>query len=220
MLTYIPTCETAVSTVPEWHRDSFKGHEDKVTSPAGWSPGALNLAQGIAMKLHAPLLHADLTRLLIDLSQHPEDDARWSAFSLGLTDDQREKLDRRSKLAFLESLETRIDNSLRRDESVIHLSIDTSDQLDLGTILFEFDSRRDLEADCVSKWKSALSSLSPPFKIDQAPPPSRSLSSYLRERYPQLGSIKLTVAQSSFLEGKPMPWMKLKKAIVDSIPRS
>lgn len=220
MLTYIPTCETAVSTVPEWHRDSFKGHEDKLTSPDGWSPGALNLAQGIAMKLHAPLLHANLTRLLIDLSQHPEDGARWSAFSRGLTDDQRDKLDRRSKLAFLESLEARIDNALRREEAVIHLSIDTSNNLDPGTILFEFDSRRDLEANCVSKWKAALSPIVPQFRIDQAPPPSRSLSSYLRDRFPKIGSVKLTVAQSAFLEGKPMQWMKLKKLIVDSIPPS
>lgn len=220
MYTYIPTCETAVSTVPEWHRDIFKGQEERVTSTEGWSPGALNLAQGIAMKLHAPLLHTDLTRLLIDLSKHPEDQERWSSFSRALTDDQREKLDRRTKLAFLESLESRIEAARRQDEKVIHLSIDTSSELPPATIVFEFDSRRELEADCVAAWKGKLVASLPQFTISQAAPPSRSLSSFLREQHGELGSIKLTVAQSAFLEGKPMPWMKLKRAIVDAIPRS
>ena len=171
------------------------------------------------MKLHAPLLHADLTRLLIDLSKHPDDEARWSSFSRGLTDDQREKLDRRSKLAFLENLKTRIETAARRQEPTIHLSLDTSNKLSAGRLVFEFDSRRELEADCVSSWKAALAPLLPNFEITQSAPPSRCLSSYLRELHPELGSIRLTVAQSAFLDGKPMPWMKFKKAIVDTIPR-
>ena len=219
MITYIPTCETAVSTVPEWHRITFKGKEDQLTSSTGWSPGALNLAQGIAMKLHAPLLHSDVTRLLIDLNKHPEDEARWSSFSKGLTDDQREKLDRRSKLSFLENLQSRIEASLKRQEKTIHLSLDTSVELEPGRILFEFDSRRAIEGDCVAAWKKALLTQLPDFSIDQTAPPSRCLSSYLRDLYPELGSIRLTVAQSAFLEGKPIPWMKLKKIIIDAIPR-
>jgi len=220
MITYIPTCETAVSTVPEWHRTTFKGREDQLTSAAGWSPGALNLAQGIAMKLHAPLLHADVTRLLIDLSKHPEDDARWSSFSRSLTDDQREKLDRRSKLSFIENLTGRIESAARRQEKTIHISLDTSADLPPGEIVFEYDARREIEAECVAKWKTPLKEQLPQFSFSQTTSPSRCLASYLRELYPNIGSIRLTVAQSAFLEGNPMPWMKLKKILIDNIPRN
>ncbi|MGE9271564.1 MAG: hypothetical protein ACQKBU_12235 [Verrucomicrobiales bacterium] len=219
MITYIPTCETAVSTVPEWHRAIFKGKEAEVTSSEGWSPGALNLAQGIAMKLHAPLIHSDVTRLLIDLSQHPEDHSRWSKFSRELNDDQKGKLDRRSKLAFLESIETRISDAIRRQENTIHLSIDTRTDLEANEIHFEFDSRRELEASVVEQWASSLKEALPDFKIHRSAPPTRCLSSYLREKHPELGSFKLSVSQSAFLEGKPIPWVKLKNALANHIPR-
>ena len=216
---YIPTCENAVSTVPEWHRAVFQGHEERVTSSEGWSPGALNLAQGIAMKLHTPLVHAEVTRLLIDLGRHPKDDERWSTWSHKLTEEQREKLDLRVKEPYLQAIITRVEDAQKRGDEVIHLSLDTDPEALPGTLEFQYDARRNSEGECVAEWSRGLQNALPDLIIRRSSPPSRSLSSYLRRKFPDLGSIRLSVAQSAFLTGQPIPWMKLKKAITDTLPR-
>ena len=60
------SCENATCAVPEAFRELFRGSEDSVTSSRGWEPGSLNLAQAFAMKFRTPLVHGDVTRLLLD----------------------------------------------------------------------------------------------------------------------------------------------------------
>ena len=92
------SCENATCAVPEAWRELFRGSEELVMSPEGWEPGALNLAQGFAMKFRTPLVHGDVTRLLIDLNA--AGDERWSRFSRQLTDAQRVKLVERHETKF------------------------------------------------------------------------------------------------------------------------
>lgn len=220
MRVFIPTCETAVSTIPEWHRADLKGDEELVTSPLGWSPGALNLAQGLAMKLHAPLLHADMTRLLIDISKHPDDNSRWSHLSEKLTDEQRQRLDERQKKKYLAALRERISIPLKRADEVIHFTADTQPDLDPAWITFEYDSSRIQESAWVKEWIAALSTRLPQAVIREISSPTRSLAGYLRSQFPEnFSSVRIIIAQSSFLLGQPIRWTTLKKELVATIPR-
>ncbi|MFC7336098.1 hypothetical protein ACFQY0_02825 [Haloferula chungangensis] len=220
MRVFIPTCETAVCTIPEWHRADMKGSEEEITSPSGWSPGALNLAQGIAQKLHAQLLHADMSRLLIDLSKHPEDDERWSRFSQKLTPDQRQRLDERQKKYYLDTFVQRVEDALKRNDEIIHLSVDTRPNLGDTHIVFSYDSRSSSEADWVNEWIHAIRAQLPEVVIQIEGTPTRSLAGYMRTRFPaNFSSVQIIVNQATFLEGKPIKWIDLKKVITTTVPR-
>lgn len=214
----LPTCEAAVSTVPSWHREILSSHEEVIQSPVGWSPGALNLAQGLAMKLHAPLIHGEITRLLIDLSVYPDDETRWSRYSKLLTAEQREKLDARSKLTYLQLIDARVREAFRRNSRVVHLSLDTQPDLGDASLVFECDSRRAAEVDWIRGWSDRIKADIPEIVIERRDAPTRSLSAYLRTKYgEELLSIRLIAAQSSFLAGKPLPWTNLKTKLATTL---
>lgn len=220
MRVFIPTCESAVCAIPEWHRADMKGSEEEITSSSGWSPGALNLAQGISQKLHAQLLHADMSRLLIDLSKHPEDEDRWSRFSKKLTPDQRQRLDERQKKYYLDTFAQRVEDALKRNDEIIQISVDTRPNLGDTHIVFSYDSRRNSEADWASEWTSAIRAKLPEVIIQVEGTPTRSLASYMRNRFPvDFSSVQIIANQSSFLEGQPIKWMDLKKVLTTTIPR-
>ncbi|GAA5483739.1 hypothetical protein [Haloferula sargassicola] len=217
MTAIIPSCETAVSTVPEWHRADAKGHEEFIAAH-GWSPGALNLAQGVAMQVHSPLIHAESTRLLIDLGRHPESDDRWSQLSRSLTEDQRRRLDERQKKNYLDTLANRIRIPMMRRETTVHLSVDTAD---LGGAAVEIacDGRRTDELDWIDRWIAALRQVLPADQVRSGTTGSNDLQSYLRDKFPGLMSVRLTAATSSFLENRPVRWSELRKAVLATIPR-
>lgn len=213
----IPTCETAVSTLPEWHRAAFKDCEERVASAEGWSPGALNLAQGVASKVHEQLIHNAVTRLLIDLACAPDDPARWSDQAMSLTDDQRRKLDDRDQKNFLEAIENRITGAIRQQDQPVHISFDTRPDLGGPSIVIECDPRLAEETDFARKVEAALKSRLPEISIRVDASPTRGLAAWLRERHPTVFSLKLVAIQSSFLESKPLPWTSIKKAVIDAL---
>lgn len=216
----IPTCETAVSTIPEWHRADLKGSEERLVSPEGWSPGALTLAQALSMKVHCPLLHSEMNRLILDLARHPEDEERFSELSRKFTPDQRRKLDERQKSSYLVTLRTRVDTALKRGEEPCHVSLDTRAGIDPAWLVFEYDSSRVIEGAFVAEWKAALQSKLPQAVLREQSSPTRSLAGLLRAEYPQgFCSIRVIANQRAFLEGDPIAWSAFKKAIVDSVPR-
>ena len=220
MRVFIPTCESAVCTVPEWHRADMKGNEETITSYKGWSPGALNLAQGIASQLHAQLLHADMSRLLIDLSKHPEDDDRWSPLSSQLTNEQRQRLDDRQKRHYIDPFTQRTEDALRRNDEVIHLSVDTRPEIEDTWLIFNYDSRSSSEADWVRQWSDAIRQKMPDAVIREEGSPTRSFAGYMRSRYSSgFSSVQVIASQSTFLEGKPVKWLDLKKVLTSTIPR-
>ena len=73
MTAFLFSCEHATCAVPEAYRELFHGAEDAVHSTEGWEPGSLNLAQAFSMKFRTPLVHGDVTRLLIDLEKDSDE---------------------------------------------------------------------------------------------------------------------------------------------------
>lgn len=216
---FVLSCEPATSAVPEWHRELFKGHEE-ILSTEGWSPGSLNLAQAFATKLRILLAHGDVTKLLLDFSRRPGDPERFSRFSKKLNEDQQRKLDERHHLSFINLLKQRIREELHKGGPSIHLSLRTEDRPGMAAVEMLHDPSRDIESTFVRKWADALRAAAPELQVITVADPNYGLSTVLREEFPtDFGSICVVAARSSFLDGTPIRWDKLKKLMLETLPR-
>jgi len=213
MTSFLISCTHATCAVPEAQRELFKGHEELVTSAEGWEPGALNLAQGLAMKFSTPLIHGDVTRLLIDLEQDGE--KRWSGISSKLPEATREKLVTRMELKFRHAIEARLEEDLKRHDAVIHLLIHTAPLAD-GRILLEYTGSPLAEniSGTVAKLLPAEADASC-LPMEEKPPLVRWLiDSFASEKY---GIIRLTVSHSFFLRSVPIRWETIKKSLIQAL---
>lgn len=215
MTAYLISCENATCAVPEAYRDIFRGHEEVLTSSEGWEPGSLNLAQGFAMKLRTPLVHGDVTRLLMDFENDGED--RWSRFSLTLPEATRAKIVDRHARPYLTMLRQRISEDLRRYQSVLHLLVHTHAEPD-GRVRMETSKGASLAEKVATAWGTGLKGrdLDAVHVSNATPTP---LAAGLSSTYPadQYAQIRLSVSQSFFLDGRPLRWETLKKLLLETL---
>ncbi len=215
MITYLFSCSYATCAVPEAHRAVFKGSEEAVASTEGWEPGSLNLAQGFSMKYRTPLVHADVTRLLVDFEQ--EGDARWSRFSEKLPDATKVKLIDRYERPYRTALLQRVEEEFRRNERVLHVMIHTDADSD-GTVVIETPRGSTVAEEYAAAWRSRLAAGDLSVRhvpgVDGTALGKMMCSSFPETKYLQL---RLKVALSFFLEGKPWRWETLKKRLLDTL---
>jgi len=215
MTTYLISCENATCAVPEAYREIFRGQEEVLTSSEGWEPGSLNLAQGFAMKLRTPLVHGDVTRLLMDFEKDGED--RWSRFSLTLPEATRNKIVDRHARPYLTMLHQRISEDLRRYQSVLHLIVHTHPEPD-GRVRMETPKGAGLAETIAMAWGAALKGrdLDAVHVPNATPTP---LAAGFSGAYPaaQYAQIRLSVSQSFFLDGRPLRWETLKKLLLETL---
>ncbi len=215
MTAFLFSCDNATCAVPEAYREIFRGSEDIVGSTEGWEPGALNLAQGFSMKFRTPLVHGDVTRLLIDLQQ--DGDARWSRFSLKLPEATRVKVADRHERPYRLMLNQRIAEDLRRHEALLHMMIHTDSATD-GLVTLETPTGADLAEKFASAWRSRLAAADLDVRqvrgVELGP-----LAAVLAEKFPanQYAQVKLSISQTFFLEGRPWRWETLKKLLLESL---
>lgn len=217
MTSFLITCNHATCAVPEAFRELFKGSEDLVSSVEGWEPGALNLAQGLAMKLSTPLIHGDVTRLLINLDE--AGDKRWSKISATLPAPTRVKLVDRHEKKFRTAIDIRLTEDLKRHDNVVHLIIQTAPIAD-GKIEFEY-----IGSNYVGNVSNAAIQKLPTEDVDSSSIPLMEKTPFITwmlEQYPseKYGIIRITVSQSYFLKSLPMRWELIKKAIIQAIKTS
>ena len=215
MTTYLFSCENATCAVPEAYRELFHGEEDVLTSAEGWEPGSLNLAQGFSMKFRTPLIHGDVTRLLIDFEC--DGDERWSRFSMKLPETTRNKIAERHEMPYRAMLLQRIEGDLKRHATVVHVMVHTHAETD-GRILLDTQKDSLLAWKIASAWRIDLRGReldvthSRKIKIS-------ALAAGLSRDFPvvQYAQIRLSVSQSFFLEGRPTRWETLKKILLESL---
>ncbi len=214
MTSFLITCSHATCAIPEANRELFKGSEDLVTSTEGWEPGSLNLAQGLAMKLSTPLIHGDVTRLLIDLDQTGNE--RWSKISSKLPDATKEKLVARHQTKFRQAINIRLTEDLKRYENTVHLVIHTAPVAD-GRITFEY-----LGSDLAREMSDAALKKLPGTEVESSSLPLREKTPFIEwmlKTYgsPRYGIIRITVSQSFFMRSVPMRWETIKKSLIQAI---
>ncbi len=212
---YLISCEHATCAVPEAHREIFKGEEEVVASGEGWEPGALNLAQAFSMRYRTPLVHGDVTRLLIDLER--DGDARWSRYTAELPEATRLKLADRHERPFRTQLSQRVRDGARRQQPLLHLLVHTSPEVDGRVILETFSGMRPAE-ELASAWRGLLRAANVDvMHLHNATP--NALEAWLTGQAGDAGytPVRLTVAQSFFLEGRPRRWEEMKKLLIETL---
>lgn len=214
MTSFLITCNHATCAVPEANRELFKGSEDLVTSSEGWEPGSLNLAQGLAMKLSTPLIHGDVTRLLINLDH--EGEKRWSKISKKLPEATRNKLVVRHQEKYRNTIDARISEDLKRFNEIVHLVIHTAPIAD-GKITFEY-----LGSSLAQKISDEAVGKLPSSEVDSSSIPLQGKTPFIEwmlTNYdsPKYGLIRITVSQSFFMKSVPMRWETIKKSLIQAI---
>ncbi|RYD19354.1 MAG: hypothetical protein EOP88_19285 [Verrucomicrobiaceae bacterium] len=217
MTAFLFSCDNATCAVPEQFREIFRGSEDIVASTEGWEPGSLNLAQGFAMKFRTPLVHGDVTRLLIDFGK--DGDERWSRFSLKLPETTRVKLVDRHERPYRQMLSQRINEDLRRHFAMVHVMIHTDASTD-GMVMLETPPDADLAEQVAGVWRSQLAAADLDVRHVRGVEGS-ALAVALAKEFPadRYAQIRLGVSQTFFLEGRPWRWETLKKLLLDSLSR-
>lgn len=214
MTSFLITCCHATCAIPEAQRELFREHEDRVTSEEGWEPGALNLAQGLAMKLSTPLVHGDVSRLLFDLEQIG--DAQWSEISIQIPEALRTRFADRHNEKFHHAINVKLDEDFKRHDSIIHLDIHTSPIAD-GKIIFECagDSLADKFATTAAK-NLTIPEIAASIKTMKEISPM--LQGMLDKEIPgKIGIVRITVSQSFFMRSQPLRWETAKKAIIQAV---
>ena len=213
MISYLFSCEHATCAVPEAFREVFRGSEERLVSPDGWEPGALNLAQAFSMKFRTQLVHGDVTRLLIDLDQ--DGDARWSEFSMKLPEATRVKLVDRHERPYRTLLKQRVNEDLIRHSAVIHVRIHTVPGE--GEVHLRTPAGHVQAGNFADEWRARLAQGEISVRRSSGDQPSGLgadlAATFSPERYVPL---TLEVSQSYFLEGKPLRWETLKKTLLAS----
>ncbi|MCK5912425.1 MAG: N-formylglutamate amidohydrolase, partial [Desulfuromusa sp.] len=76
----IISCEHGGNQIPEEFQDLFVSAEAVLESHRGFDIGALSLAQKLARETKAPLVGAEISRLLIDLNRTLKQQTLFSEF--------------------------------------------------------------------------------------------------------------------------------------------
>jgi hypothetical protein len=218
MTSYLFSCENATCAVPEAYRELFAGSEEVVTSAEGWEPGSLNLAQAFAMRFRTPLIHGDVTRLLMDFEKDGE--KRWSCFSMKLPESTRLRIVDRHEQPYRAQLIQRISDDLRRHATVVHVMVHTDAVTD-GKVTLK-TPKGAVHAHKIAKaWQARLitGTLDVQYVRNGGSVP---LAMALSQEFPvaQYAQIRLSVSQTFFLEGRPWRWETLKKLLLESLAQA
>ena len=215
MTAFLFTCEHATCAVPEAYRECFRGNEEALHSSEGWEPGALNLTQFLGMMFRTPVVHGDVSRLLIDLSK--EGDDRWSRFSKELPEPTRQKLADRYERAFRTAMRQRINEHLRRGERLLHVRVHTRPWED-GRVVLTCVAQADTSCDVADVWRESLMLAGLDARLERAVSTKEPASTESDTTAPI--EIRLEVSQSFFLEGRPWKWDTLRRLLGESLEKA
>jgi len=169
------------------------------------------------MKFRTPLVHGNITRLLIDLEKDGEE--RWSRFSLKLPEATRQKIVDRHERPYRTLLKQRIAGDLSRGRTVLHVMVQTHPTMD-GKVRVETRPGAIEAAATATQWCEEMRKC----ELDATHtenPGANALAKDLSAVFPQPNylQLRLSVSQSFFMEGRPMRWENCKKIILETLPQ-
>jgi predicted N-formylglutamate amidohydrolase len=215
----VVSCDHATCAIPDALKGRFEGEEERLTSSEGWAPGALNLAQALAMKHRTQVHHTLVSRLVIDASLYPDDPQRFSPFTDSLTDFEKERLTLRNHVAYFEEVTKRIGDSLRIGMQPFHLSVSTFESETADVIILRHHPDREAERDIVHVWKNHLRASSSLLQVRVEEAVGPAICDVVRQTFPEnVCSIHLQANVSCFMRSQPLRWDVLKKTLISTLP--
>jgi predicted N-formylglutamate amidohydrolase len=165
------TCEHGGNRVPARYARLFRGAGAVLRTHRGWDIGALALARRLSRRLRAPLLHATVTRLLVDLNRSLTNRRRlFSEFVRGLADSERERIVADHYRPHRARVGAAVARAIGRGDRVIHVAVHSFTpslhgarrNADLGLL---YDPRRPGELAFARRWRAALREVAPELRV-------------------------------------------------------
>jgi predicted N-formylglutamate amidohydrolase len=189
----------------------FRGQRRLLESHRGHDRGALAMARSIARSLHARLVVATVSRLLVELNRSPGRQFRQSPIMRDAPADIRSEVCRRYYVPHWRAIEAFVRLAIERGERVVHIashtftpSLDgrTMRRCDVGLL---YDPRRVGERTLCLRWQAALARCAPTWIVRRNYPyrgRSDGLTRYLRARYADASycGIELEINQRHVLQ--------------------
>ena len=223
---FLVTCEHGGNRIPTRYRALFHGQAALLGTHRGYDPGALVMARQLARALHAPLVTATVSRLLVDLNRSIGHPRIFSAASRAAPLAVRARIVEQHYVPYREQVERLVRRSVSRGRRVIHISSHSFTpeldgnvrRADVGLL---YDPKRVGEVALASRWKAALEQAAPELRVRRNYPyagKGDGLTSHLRLRYsPALYvGIELEVNQKIvFAAGRR--WTRLRGVLVEAL---
>jgi predicted N-formylglutamate amidohydrolase len=155
------TCEHGGNRIPPAYRPLFRGRRRLLESHLGYDRGALAVARALSKRLGSPLLHAEVSRLLVDLNRSPGHRALFSEVTRALPAAARADLLARHYWPHRLEVERWVRRHATAGRAVIHVAVHSFTPVlngvrrgaDIGLL---YDPARPLEAALCAAWKAAL----------------------------------------------------------------
>ena len=215
MSSFLFSCENATYAVPGEHAPLFSGHGEILSCSQGWEPGALNLAQACAMRFRTPLIHSEISRLLLDVGKDQQ--YCWSRFSNSLAEHDQRRLLERYWQSYRSQLHKRIKGDIDRHGCVMHIMVH-SDPDQREHVILHTEKGAMLAEDLAKDWVRVLrrDDLRCSHLVGNG---ESSLGRELTAAYdPALyAQVRLSVHQDFFLTGLPWRWETIKKHLLDTL---
>lgn len=160
MLKLILTCEHGGNNIPADLEACFAVHKDVLDTHRGYDIGALTLFNQLK-DLADKAYYSETSRLLIELNRSLNHKDLFSEFTKPLPQSEKEKLIREYYTPYRQQVEGLIEDFVRADRQVLHISVHTftptlngkQREADIGLL---YDPKRQQERELCRKWKKEL----------------------------------------------------------------
>ncbi|MDA0586879.1 MAG: N-formylglutamate amidohydrolase [Planctomycetota bacterium] len=173
------TAEHGGNEVPAKYRSLFENAGEVLATHRGWDPGSLELAKLFARRLKAPLIAAQVTRLLVDLNRKVSNRSVFSEFTRPLDREARQAILDRYHTPHRSRVESTVRSLIDAGHDVVHIGMhsftpELHGEVRNADIAFLYDPSRSGERSLCLAWKKALQAARPDLRV--------------RMNYPYLGT--------------------------------
>ena len=220
------TCEHGGNRIPAAYGDLFRADPSLLESHRGYDPGALSMAQTLAMAFSAPLLTSTVSRLLVDLNRsigHP----RLHAEAVKIAPAEvRQSILQQFYWPYRKQAERLVTQAIADHGRVVHVSAHSFvPELDgkrrTADIALLYDPARPGEVDLCGRWKASIESLAPEFTVRRNYPyagKGDGLTKWLRRQLPASVYVGIELEVNQAQAGKASQhWREMRRLVVQSL---
>lgn len=190
---WVISCEHGGNHIPAAYSAYFRDAEPVLQSHRGYDPGALELYRLLANELADFSHFSETSRLLIELNRSLHHKNLFSSYTKGLSPLLKEEIIATYYLPYRRVVEEKIEEFIRKQEQVVHLSIhsftpELDGELRNADIGLLYDPSRPAEKSFCRDWKNSLHKIMPEARVRfNYPYQGRAdgFTTYLRRRFPQ-----------------------------------
>ncbi len=220
------TCEHGGNQIPAPYLDYFRDQQELLDSHRGFDAGALIMARALAENLSAPLVFAEVSRLLVDLNRSVHHPRLHGATIRKAPIALRQEILRHYYQPYRNEAERLVRQTIYEHGLIIHVSShsftpELDGKLRNADIGLLYDPARPGEVELSEHWKTALKVCAPELIVRRNYPyagKGDGLTNWLRRHFSPNAyvGIELEVNQKHIVEGG-RHWSVLRKVIVDSL---